>query len=77
MVPVELRVNTFNWALDDIVHPAVAARKMLLKTLDTELRRAGHIRDPPSRIKQLGLSDKVEDYRALEKPVSSVCSWTR
>lgn len=69
MVPTELRVNTHNWALDDVQHPAVNARKILLKKIDMEMRKAGLIRDHPKVIRRIALSDKVENYKSLDKVV--------
>ena len=70
MVPAELRLDTANWKLPDIQHPAVAARKILMTRLDSEMRKAGLIRDHPRTIKKILLNDKVENYRMLEKDVS-------
>ena len=70
LVPAELRVNTHNWKLDDVQHPAVNARKILLKKIDTEMRKAGLIRDHPKIIRRIALSDKVENYKSLDRAVS-------
>ena len=70
MVPTELRVNSFDWDLEDILHPSVAMRKIILKKMDTDMRKAGLIRDHPRTILKQALTDKVEDYKALEKAVS-------
>ena len=70
VVPTELRVNSFDWDLEDILHPSVAMRKIILKKMDTDMRKAGLIRDHPRTILKQALTDKVEDYKALEKAVS-------
>ncbi|XP_060559966.1 uncharacterized protein LOC132720010 [Ruditapes philippinarum] len=70
LVPAELRVNTHNWKLDDMQHPAVNARKILLKKIDTEMRKAGLIRDHPKIIRRIALSDKVENYKSLDRAVT-------
>ena len=64
-----MRVNTREWDLGDIQHPAVTARKLLMKKIDTEMRKAGLIRDHPRVIRRIALSDKVENYKALERQV--------
>ncbi|WAR27398.1 hypothetical protein MAR_013102 [Mya arenaria] len=66
-VPVDLRLNTHQWQLDDIQHPAVAARRMILRKIDVEMRKAGLIRDHPKLIKRIAMSDKVENYKSLDK----------
>lgn len=70
LVPAELRVNTHEWALDELQHPTVAARKILLRKIDQEMRKAGLIRDHPKIIKRIALSDKVENYKTMDKAVS-------
>ncbi|KAL4219974.1 hypothetical protein ACF0H5_020385 [Mactra antiquata] len=70
LVPTELRVNTHNWKLEDIQHPTVNARKILLNKIDSEMRKAALIRDHPKVIRRLKLSDKIENYRVLDKAVS-------
>ena len=62
-------MNVFNWALDDVLHPSVAALKMLMKTIDFQMRKAGLFRETMKGTQLLALSDKVEDYKALEKAV--------
>lgn len=70
MVPTELRVNTHNWKLEEVQHPAVNVRKILLKKIDMEMRKAGLIRDHPKVIRRIALSDKVENYKSLDKAVT-------
>ena len=45
-------------------------RKTLLKQLDTQMRKTGLIRDHPKTIYKNALTDKVENYKALDKAVS-------
>ncbi|XP_053403091.1 uncharacterized protein LOC123554408 [Mercenaria mercenaria] len=70
LVPAELRINTHNWKLDDVQHPAVNARKILLRKIDAEMRKAGLIRDHPKIIRRIALSDKVENYKSVDKAVT-------
>ncbi|KAH3804507.1 hypothetical protein DPMN_132794 [Dreissena polymorpha] len=70
VVPRELRVNTSDWLIDDVQHVSVAARKILLRKVDMEMRKAGLIRDHPRTIKRIMLSDKVENYKILDKTVT-------
>lgn len=70
LIPTELRVNTHNWKIDDVQHPTVNVRKILLKKIDMEMRKAGLIRDHPKVIRRLALSDKVENYRSLDRVVT-------
>ncbi|KAH3805549.1 hypothetical protein DPMN_133853 [Dreissena polymorpha] len=67
IVPRELRVNTSDWLTDDVQHVSVAASKILLRKVDMEMRKAGLIRDHPRTIKRIMLSDKVENYKILDK----------
>ncbi|KAH3805534.1 hypothetical protein DPMN_133838 [Dreissena polymorpha] len=53
--------------MDDVQHVIVAARKILLRKVDMEMRKAGLIRDHPRTIKRIMLSDKVENYKILDK----------
>ncbi|XP_052784238.1 uncharacterized protein LOC128220031 isoform X2 [Mya arenaria] len=66
-VPVDLRLNTHQWQLDDIQHPAVAARRMILRKIDVEMRKAGLIRDHPKLIKRIAMSDKISQSGILDK----------
>ncbi|KAH3805492.1 hypothetical protein DPMN_133914 [Dreissena polymorpha] len=59
--------------MDDVQHVSVAARKILLRKVDMEMRKAGLIRDHPRTIKRIMLSDKVENYKILDKTVSLIC----
>jgi len=50
----------------------VAARKILLRKIDMEMRKAGLIRDHPKIIRRIALSDKVENYKSMDKVVSNI-----
>lgn len=70
VVATELRVNTEDWLLDDIQHPAVAVRRMLLNSMDKEMKNTGIIKDQPEVFKEILLSDKVLNYKTLEQTVT-------
>lgn len=71
ILPPELRVNSHHWELGDIQHPAAAARRFLLRKMDTVMRKNGSFRDHPRVIQQIRLSDKVENYRLIERMIAT------
>ncbi|XP_064639515.1 uncharacterized protein LOC135495045 [Lineus longissimus] len=71
VVPTELRVNPMESYLDDVVHPNVYMRNIILQCMDAAIDKADRLdRLTADELAESKASDRVNNYLALKKEVT-------